>query len=319
MNRSTIKSMTSALIGGACLLAATSGWGATFNLRAQAFTKSFPLPGGGTTNVHMWGFALGAAAPTSPGPALTVPPTDSVLTINLQNQLTVPVSLVIPNQNGYVRPAANEHVTFNDAQGRTRAQSFVKQTAPGATVTYTWNNVQPGTYLYYSGTHSALQVQMGLYGMMKKNATAITAYPGVPGAPLATEVSLIFGELDLDVHDAVLNGTYGATIKSMIHSVPELYLLNGVPTEVGQFTSSPPGFGTPQPTLVRMLNVCYDERIPVFNGHHLRVVAEDGRPYPQAWVENALNLPSLKTRDAQLTAPRNTIVKLYDRRALSMK
>jgi len=315
--------MTSALIGGACLLAATSSWGATVNLRADEFTKNVPLPGGGTTNIHMWGFVIGGGTPTSPGPAITVPFADTVLTINLRNDLAVPISLVIPNQNGYVRvapaPGVSEHVTSVDAQGRTRASSFVKQTLPGQTVTYRWNNVQPGTYLYYSGTHSALQVQMGLYGMLKKNTTATLAYPGVVAPPITQEVNWIFGEIDFDVHDAVLNGTYDTAIKSMIHSVPEIYLLNGQPLQVGQFTAGLPGFGTPPPTLVRMLNVCYDERIPVLNGFHLRVVAEDGRAYPYPKIENAVNLPSLKTRDAQLIAPRGTAVKFYDRRLLSMQ
>lgn len=317
MNRSTIKSMTAALIGGACLLAATPGWGAAYTLRADEFTKVVPLPGGGTTNIHMWGFALGAeGAPASPGPVLTVPPADTVLTITLTNALTVPVSLVIPNQNGYVRGGVNEHVTFNDSEGRARASSFVKQTLPGQTVIYTWNNVQPGTYLYYSGTHSALQVQMGLYGRMSKNASAIQAYPGVA---FGSQVDWIFGEIDFDVHAAVLAGTYDTAIKSMIHSVPEIYLVNGAPLTGGVGTL--PGSNLGLPTLVRMSNVCYDERIPVVSGYHFELIAEDGRLYPYRKIENAANLPSLKTRDALLRRPTGGAgaTRFYDRRLLSMQ
>jgi len=312
MNRSILKSMIPALIGGGCLLAATSGWSADFTLRAAAFTKEVPLPGGATANVHMWGFALDGGPVTSPGPALVVPPTDTVLNITLQNDLSVPISLVIPNQNGYLRGGPAEHVTFTDPQGRTRARSFVKQTEPSASVTYTWNNVTPGTYLYFSGTHSALQVQMGLYGLLKKDAPALAGQEAYPGVSYGSEVAWIFGEIDFDVHAAVEAGTYGTTIKSMIHSVPEVYLLNGEPLTLGTI----PG-GLTAPTLVRMLNACYDERIPVVSGHHLELIAEDGRPYPYPRVENAVNLPSLKTRDARL-GPLATGASFYDRRTLSL-
>lgn len=314
MNRSTLKSMTSALVGGACLLAATSGWGADFNLRADEFTKVVNLPGGGTTNIHMWGFSLDGGPLMSPGPALVVPTNDTVVNIILQNDLSTNISLVIPNQNGYARGGLTEHVTFTDSQGRTRARSFVKQTPAGGSVTYTWNNVTNGTYLYYSGTHSALQVQMGLYGMLRKDAPAASpeAYPGVP---YGSEAIWVFGEIDFDVHAAVEAGTYETGIKSMIHSVPEIYLLNGEPLTV----ATVPGSSAAAPTLVRMLNACYDERIPVVNGYHLELIAEDGRPYPYVRLENAVNLSSLKTRDARLTRPVDTAASFYDRRLLSMQ
>ncbi len=316
MNRSTHKSIAAALVGGACLLAATSGWGADVTLRAEQFLKAVGLPDGTTTNITMWGFAEGVGEPSSPGPALVVPPGDTVLNITLVNNLGVPISLVIPNQNGYVRSGSAEHVTFTDPQNRTRARSFVKQTEPGTSSVYSWNNVTPGTYLYYSGTHPALQVQMGLYGLLKKDAPAATpeAYPGIP---YAAEATWIFGEIDFDVHAAVADGTYGTAITSMIHSVPEVYVLNGEPYGLGGVVSQPVPGG--QTTLVRLLSACYDERIPVVSGYHLSLVAEDGRAYPHARVENAVNLPALKTRDALLTPVSGTTsVTVYDRRWLSM-
>ena len=57
------KAMTWALICGACAFTATSSWGVTVNLRAEQVIKTVPLPGGGTTNILMWGFALDSAAP----------------------------------------------------------------------------------------------------------------------------------------------------------------------------------------------------------------------------------------------------------------
>ncbi len=306
MKNSTTKAMTSALLCGACLLAATSSWAATVNLRAERFTKTFTLPGGATTNVEMWGFALDAGAPTVPGPALTLAPGETELVVNLQNNLTVPISIVIPGQEGFVRDAA--HTTFADAQGRTRARSLVKETPAGATRQYVWTGFRPGTYLYHSGSQPALQVQMGLYGMLKQDAVDGRAY----GVPYANETTWFFSEVDLDVHAAVQAGTYGTTVKSMIHSVPEIYLLNGEPYQVGELQ-----LAANQTNLLRLLNACFDERILVLYGYHLTLLAEDGRQYPYPKVEAAVNLPALKTRDAVLVSAQADTVKVFDRRILT--
>lgn len=308
MNRSLIKSLAPAMLSVFCLLIAPRAWTVTFNLRAASYTKTV-----NGRQVLMWGFANGSSAPTSPGPALTVPVGDTTLIINLKNELSVPISLVIPGQNGFVRDAS--HATFADSAGRARARSFVKETQPGQTVQYVWNNVTPGTYLYHSGSHPALQVQMGLYGLLRKNFTNTRplsqAYNGVSYF-FTRETVWIFGEIDFDVHDAVRDGTYGTTVKSMIHSTPDVYLLNGQPLITTSVAGGPQG-----PTLIRMLNACYDERIPVVNGAHLKIVAEDGRKYSYPKLENAVNLPALKTRDALLETASSAPLTVYDRRALS--
>lgn len=308
MNRSLTKSLAAALIGGCCLLIASPASAASYNLRAATFTKTV-----NGRQVLMWGFAIGNGAPTSPGPTLSVPARDTQLIINLKNDLTVPISLVIPNQSGFVRDTG--HSTFTDTAGRTRARSFAKETQPGETLQYVWNNVTPGTYLYHSGSHPALQVQMGLYGALTKNVADTQplrqAYNGV--LYFFTRENLwIFGEIDFDVHDAVRDGTYGTTVKSMIHSTPDVYLLNGEPFATTSVAGGPQGA-----TLIRMLNACYDERIPVVNGTHLKIVAEDGRKYSYPKLENAVNLPALKTRDALLETASSSPLTVYDRRSLS--
>ncbi|HBA85937.1 MAG TPA: hypothetical protein DCZ95_17780 [Verrucomicrobia bacterium] len=299
------RAMTGALALSACVLTTTSSWGVqTVNLRAETFTKTLTLPGGGVTNVLMWGFAQDAGAPTAPGPAITVPPGETELVINLVNNLSDPISIVIPGQEGFERDAP--HSTFTDLEGRTRARSFVKETlGGGGTGTYRWTGLRPGTYLYHSGSHAALQVQMGLYGLLKQDAVAGQAY----GIPYASETSWIFGEIDFDVHDAVQAGTYGTTVKSMIHSIPEIYLLNGEPFQVGELA-----LVAGQTQLLRLINACFDERIPILNGQYATLIAEDGRAYPYPKQENAINLPSLKTRDALLAVDQPGVVKFYDLR-----
>lgn len=329
MNTTAIrrKSAAALLLGG-LFLASTAGALEVFLRTGTTSIKGLPtlLPDGTVAlrDVEMWGFArdsaLGAndGTVTVPGPALEVPALtpvpDTTLVIHLTNTLPEPVSIVIPNQNGFVRDAA--HTEFTDAQSRVRAASFVKEApaplAPataGTPVTYVWNNLTPGTYLYYSGSHSALQVQMGLYGALTVPASPTEAYPGISSV---NQISLLFSEIDVDVHDAVAAGTYGTTIKSMIHSVPEYFLINGEAYEAGQMPVAAGVVG--QMTLLRLLNACADTRVPVLNGHYLTLVAEDGRLAPFPRDAAAVDLPALKTCDALFTPSAAGTVMLYDRR-----
>ncbi|MHC1769312.1 MAG: multicopper oxidase domain-containing protein [Verrucomicrobiia bacterium] len=311
MKNAILMKMTSALVGGACLLAATPAMGMEVYLRADAFDKA--LTDG--TSVYMWGFALtdptfASGDATVPGPALVVPaadPQDTTLTIHLKNNLPEDVSIVIPGQNSIV---LGDPVRLGSDMRR--AASFTKvATAGGGVQTYIWSAVAPGTYIYHSGRHPALQVQMGLYGMLKKDTAPSQAY----NESYNSEDVWFFSDIDLDVHEAVMNGTYGVTVKSMIKSVPEIFLLNGDQYRVGSATLTPG-----ETKLVRMLNTCYDERIPVLLGSYAKLIAEDGRKYPYAKLENAIRLPAMKTLDALLTtsvAGGEEIVKFFDRRYLS--
>ncbi len=96
-----------------------------------------------------------------------------------------------------------------------RVRSFTKETAAGGEVVYSFTDVKPGTYLYQSGTLPQIQVQMGLYGMMRKNATS----PLTPGAnaydnvTFDKQVPLILSEVDPVVHAQVATGSFtGSTL-----------------------------------------------------------------------------------------------------------
>jgi hypothetical protein len=113
----------------------------------------------------------------------------------LTNLLPEAVSLVVPGQ------------PFNAAPVRRpdgRIVSMTPEAAPGGTATYTFGNLKPGTFLYESGTHQAVHVQMGLYGALTLDAAAATAYPGVP---YDHDVVLVYSEVDAALHRAVAGGT----------------------------------------------------------------------------------------------------------------
>lgn len=287
-----------------------------YYLRAEALNMT--MPDGAV--VPMWGFALdglscpatppATCAATVPGPALTVPVGEAVLNIHLKNALTVPVSVVIPGQKAAMVP-----VKFTDASGRQRVRSLTAETAPGTTTTYSWNSPRAGTYLYHSGTHPQVQVQMGLYGAVTMDAAAGQPYPGIAAAASKT---LVFSEIDPALHTAVTTpGGYGpgTATPSTLNYHPKYFLVNG---KSFQTTDPTIALTAGQTTLLRLLNAGIQTRVPVINGLDMKLVAEDGNPYPWPKQQYSTLLPALKTVDAVITpqasAAGTTRYSLYDRR-----
>ena len=273
-------------------------------LRAEPLTVAMP----GSPVVPMWGYAqctdgsFSTCDPaTVPGPTLSVPVGDALLTIHLKNML--PSSPLINNSTSIVIPGQVTNmlpVKFDDGTGRQRVRSFTHETLVGGTGDYSWTNMKPGTYLYHSGTHPQVQVQMGLYGGVKKDHAAGQIYPGVA---FNNEVTLLYSEIDPALHAAVANGTYNPAENSTLHYEPRFFLINGKPFQSGDpaLATLPAG----QRTLLRFLNAGLQTRVPVINGLTMRLVAEDGNPYP--WPANpreqySVLLPAAKTVDA-ITVP----------------
>lgn len=289
---------------------------AEFWLRAESFIKT--LPDGQA--VTMWGYApctgvnTGCAPATVPGPALTVP-TGEGLTIHLYNNgLPEGVSVTIPGQ-----PAATDGVNpiqvtriGNPVTGRIRA--FTHEAAPDTSADYVWlaGAINPGTYLYQSGSHPAVQVQMGLYGALESDAAAGNAY-GVPETGYSTDLTLLFSEIDPELHAAVATGQYGPGLAktSTFDYVPKYFLVNGEPFSPGL---SPMILGTPgQNVLLRLLNAGLKTRLPAFSGFDLTLVAEDGNLYGFAPQGRQAELYAGKTLDAIVVAPAAGYYPVFDR------
>lgn len=189
---------------------------ATYNLRAD--TTTMTLPDG--TVVTVWGFAddttagAGNGVVSVPGPQLTV--NDGTLTINLRNNLKVPISLlipglpVIPNANpatlagtrgatanyDNIAPAVpipqnpnfppSNPGTISSYATKQRVRSFTTEVQPGSSASYSFGAVRPGTFLYESGTQPAVQIPMGLYGALVVTSTTGQAYPPTANNPNTT-------------------------------------------------------------------------------------------------------------------------------------
>jgi FtsP/CotA-like multicopper oxidase with cupredoxin domain len=304
---------TRKLLRRAVALGLAMAWGTAgaVDVYLCAGATAVTLPDGVT--VPMWGYAQDdndnladgcGNALQVPGPILDVPVGDPNLTVHLRNDLPAATSLVIPGQAAAMTPTF-----FVDGEGRSRVQSMTHETAAGATGAYTWGDVQPGSYIYHSGTHMAVQVQMGLYGALRKDQAAGTAYTGVP---YDQEVSLFYSEIDPALHAAVDDGSYGSTgPSSTIDYQPKYFLVNGAAYDG---TGAPLPTAAPgQRTLLRMHNMGLRTIIPTLLGQHLSLVAEDGSAYPYARQQYSVMLAAGKTRDAIFTPAAAGDYAIFDR------
>jgi hypothetical protein len=288
----------------ALLLTATSSFAATANLAA---VRAEWIPPGGTGPIPMWGLVNdtgscpGPADPPvswSVGPTIEVVPGDTALTINLRNCLSEPVSVFIPGQYKTLAP-----VKFPDAQSRERVRSFDMETASGAVGVYEWSSLKEGTYLYHSGTHPQVQVQMGLYGALVVNGT------GYPAA--ARDAVLLYSEIDPALHAAVDSGAYGTpAYPSTFNYLPKYFLINGLayPETVNIAAAAN------EDVLLRFVNAGLKTHVPTIQNLYMNVIAEDGNLYKYPMQQYSVQLTAAKTMDAIVnTGTFGTTHALYDR------
>ena len=367
MSKFKQSSLVALAVMGASLLAATPAQAVRYALKASAYVET--QPDGAV--VTMWGYRASAANPsaaqinalaaattgfTSPGPALVVPVGDSTLEITLINGLPSGhlTSLVVHGVvNGsspvFATQAGPSGVLCTPGTGtlteqracrlRSLAPETPNGTAAASRRVYTFNGVEPGTYLYQSGTHQQVQVQMGLYGMASKEAPSAGAQryaygsAGAQTAAFESEVKLVFSEVDAALHAAVTAGSFtGSTIDYQpthyrLHRYASPTTANPVgPTRLQHAApnSSNQTIAVPSASrqLVRMINAGLTSRSPGLRDGHLQWVAEDGKPYPYPREGTGALLPAAKSMDAVIvpdrsatatTATENDIV-LFDRR-----
>jgi len=247
--------------------------GNTFNLTAKADYIS-TADGG---SYMIWGFANGAGRAQYPGPTLIVNQGDTV-TINLTNQLTVPVSIVFPGQQGVVATGGSTGVLTQEA-------------TIGNPVTYTFTASQPGTYTYYSGTNPDLQIEMGLVGVLivrpyGYNPADISTYKAYnhQDSEYRREYLFFLSEMDPYIHQAVEFGLPPDTTAWW----PVYWFINGrtAPDTMGPANASwlptqpynaMPATRPGEKVLLRIVGGGKDSHPFHTHGNHVRIIAKDGR------------------------------------------
>jgi FtsP/CotA-like multicopper oxidase with cupredoxin domain len=291
----------------AAVLSADPASAVEYNLQAGTVVLTMP----DCREVTMWGYGLEGGDITVPGPQLVVPPGDSTLTINLTNNLPEPTCIVVPSLIAEMTPVRNGGAYLG------RVRSFTHEAAAGGGVaTYTWPNVRPGTYLYHSGTHPGVQVQMGLHGAVTHNSAAGVAYPAGdnPQTSFDSEVVIVYSEIDPVIHEAVAVGQFGPglAMTSPIGYSPRYYLVNGAPYD--SETSTPIAAGTAgDDVLLRFVNASYREHTPGVFNHYMDVRAEDAYPYVNSMRNFSLLVPAMQTKDAIISPTEAGTYALYDR------
>ncbi|HYH20203.1 MAG TPA: Ig-like domain-containing protein [Azospirillum sp.] len=281
-------------------------------------------------NVPMWAFAeateqqfgavdVGALPASAPGPAIVLPTGKTKLLVHLRNELPEPVSLTIPGQ---LAPFEPTWIDIGDPNGPgqtgarpsagARVRSMAAETPPGGRHDYTWDNLKPGSFLYQSATHPAVQVQMGLYGAVLRSQSDGMAYGGVS---FDRQVTAFLNEVDPDFHDKV---EAGAPPSSTLRYAPKYHLMSvqafdaagqPIPATAG----SPPRIEVGKTTLLRFFNAGLRTHVPLVQNNRVKLIAEDGNPYPYPRDQYSVQLDAGKTRDALLRPLSGERIALFDR------
>jgi FtsP/CotA-like multicopper oxidase with cupredoxin domain len=281
----------------------------TFNLAANADYISQP------DGAMIWSWGYGCLQGSSPTyspfsgrcPVMQVPGPTMIVT---EGQV-VSVTLT----NNLPAGAGNTSILFPGFQVATSggvAGLQTQEAAPGATVTYTFTAVNPGTYSYYSGTRPELQIEMGMYG-------AVVVLPATPQANCKSKGSYSlaanaydhpqscydreylfqFAEIDARVHRQALTQSNAcaaalaanqtcapiAVVTEPYH--PQYFLINGRSMPDDMDADYAPGYpnqpynGNPhmhpgELVLMRVVGQGRWQHPFHFHGNHARVLARDG-------------------------------------------
>jgi FtsP/CotA-like multicopper oxidase with cupredoxin domain len=267
-------------------------WGYGCVAQPAAFLPANVQPSAGYSGTGAPG---GCKSAQLPGPTLIVTEGQTV-TVTLQNNLPAVAGATSINFPG---------LTVSSTSGGV-AGRLVQEAANGGSVTYTLTNLKPGTYAYYSGTQTDLQVEMGLFG-------AIVVLPSSPPASCVTgeyalapsaydhadtcydrEFLFQFSEIASTVHDEVLaqvqacpNAPCAPASATLEPYRPNYYLVNGrsmpdlMDANYATGYVSQPYNGNPhmhpgERLLMRVVGQGRWQHPFHFHGNHARVLGRDG-------------------------------------------
>jgi FtsP/CotA-like multicopper oxidase with cupredoxin domain len=238
-------------------------------------------PDGGS--IHFWGYQednnLGGlpagALPQYPGPTLIMDQ-GSTVTINFKSDLPFaqPSSMIFPGHSA-------------TASGGSAGLLTQESTGVADVVSYTFTATEPGTYSYYSGTESELQIEMGLVGaiIVRPAGQPDWAYDE-PSTSFDHEVMFLLTSMDPIIHQLAEQNRFAEI--DLTQRWPVYWFINGragpddlVGAFVGWLPHQPynctPRMSPGQKLLVRIIGGDQDQHPLHLHGNHYREIARDGR------------------------------------------
>lgn len=257
--------------------------GTTFALTV----KEGHLTAGDGGSIYAWGYALAGGLMQYPGPVMIVNEGASI-TVTLINELPASagnVSIIFPG---------HQVVATGGQQGL-----LTREAPPDGTtqVTYNFTAGQPGTFVYYSGTRTTLQVEMGLVGVIivrpsgydPDDAGNRRAYAHADSR-YDHEYLFFLSEMDSRFHEQVtFRGLHTVDeVNTFNHYFPNYFFINGrtapdvfSPAEAGWLPHQPyncfPRTHPGEKVLLRVAGGGLKRHPFHVHGNHSRVIAKDGQ------------------------------------------
>ncbi|HYE35906.1 multicopper oxidase domain-containing protein [Methylocaldum sp.] len=292
--------------------------GPTFNLTAK---EDYISTADGNT-VLAWGYANGNGTMQYPGPTLIVDQGD-VVTVTLHNALPphgadapLPVSIVFPGQEGVTASGGTEGLLTREANTSNNPATPENE----AVVTYTFTASRPGTYLYHTGTHMDLEVEMGLVGALIVRPNSDGQAYGHPDSAFDQEYLFLLSEMDPKIHELIEAGRRAEVDTAARHPVhwfingrngPDTMLKSGndTPWLPTQPYNCLPRMHPGEKLLLRLINAGRDLHPFHHHGNNSWLIAHDGR-----LLESASGAgPDLASSDYTITtAPGETYDALFE-------
>jgi len=247
----------------------------TINLTA----KDGHISTGDGNSIYFWGLAPEGGSVQYPAPTI-IAKQGTTVQINLNNLLSVPVSLVFPGQSNVV--------ALGGVPG-----AITREAAPtNGTVSYTFTAGHPGTYTYYSGTRPDLQIEMGIVGAllirpadsMGKEMT-MQVYNDT-NTVFDHEFLFLLTEMDENIHDLVEQGRMSEVDTTTFFPVywfmngrtgPDTMLESNAPWLPTQPYNCMPMFNPGQKVLMRVIGGGRDSHPLHHHGNNSTIIARDGR------------------------------------------
>ncbi|MBI5964228.1 MAG: multicopper oxidase domain-containing protein [Chloroflexi bacterium] len=240
-----------------------------------ATTGTLTLPAGSVpASVTIWGYSETSTPDTAtlPGPTL-IATEGETLEINLTNGLSEATSLSIRGLSGP-----------SDTSGA----------APSGTKTYTYADLQPGTYVYEAGptANGERQIAMGMYGVLIVRPAGFPLQAYGSASAFDDEAVLVTSEID-----PALNAAPAAF--DLRNFAPKYFLFNGkaypdtttIDTDAGR------------KVLLRLVNAGLENHSIGVLGLRYSVLSIDGKPFAQPHTAVAETLSAGQTADVLVSIP----------------